>query len=115
MNAVIAEMSDTNPDDETWLAKFTVMKENLEELMARGLGTRWPVILGGAALTRAYVEQDLAELFEGEVRYAKDAFEGLALMEPLVRVAHRASAASLASTRSRMASASVGSLIQACQ
>ncbi len=70
------------------LVKSTVvMKENLEELMARGLGTRWPVILGGAALTRAYVEQDLAELFEGEVRYAKDAFEGLALMEPLVRVA----------------------------
>ena len=49
------------------LVKSTVvMKENLEELMARGLGTRWPVILGGAALTRAYVEQDLAELFEGE-------------------------------------------------
>lgn len=70
------------------LVKSTVvMKENLEELMARGLGSKWPVILGGAALTRAYVEQDLAELFEGEVRYAKDAFEGLALMEPLVRVA----------------------------
>lgn len=70
------------------LVKSTVvMKENLQELQARGLGTRWPVILGGAALTRAYVEQDLAELFDGEVRYAKDAFEGLALMEPLVRVA----------------------------
>lgn len=70
------------------LVKSTVvMKENLQELSARGLGTRWPVILGGAALTRAYVEQDLAELFEGEVRYAKDAFEGLALMEPLVRIA----------------------------
>ncbi|WP_312677430.1 methionine synthase [Microbacterium sp.] len=70
------------------LVKSTVvMKENLQELTARGLGTRWPVILGGAALTRAYVEQDLAELFDGEVRYAKDAFEGLALMEPLVRIA----------------------------
>lgn len=70
------------------LVKSTVvMKENLQELSARGLGTRWPVILGGAALTRAYVEQDLAELFDGEVRYAKDAFEGLALMEPLVRIA----------------------------
>ena len=70
------------------LVKSTVvMKENLEELTARGLGTRWPVILGGAALTRAYVEDDLAGLFDGEVRYARDAFEGLALMEPLVRVA----------------------------
>ena len=53
---------------------------------ARGLA-KIPVLLGGAALTRAYVEQDLAEQFEGTVRYAKDAFEGLALMEPLVRVA----------------------------
>ncbi|NUP59423.1 MAG: methionine synthase [Pseudarthrobacter sp.] len=70
------------------LVKSTVvMKENLEELQSRGLAKKWPVILGGAALTRAYVEQDLAELFDGEVRYAKDAFEGLALMEPLVKVA----------------------------
>ncbi len=70
------------------LVKSTVvMKENLEELQSRGLAQRWPVILGGAALTRAYVEDDLAGLFEGEVRYARDAFEGLSLMEPLVRVA----------------------------
>ena len=70
------------------LVKSTVvMKENLEELQSRGLAKKWPVILGGAALTRAYVEDDLAGLFEGEVRYAKDAFEGLALMEPLVRIA----------------------------
>lgn len=70
------------------LVKSTVvMKENLEELQSRGLARRWPVLLGGAALTRAYVEDDLAGLFDGEVRYAKDAFEGLALMEPLVRVA----------------------------
>nr|WP_208382335.1 homocysteine S-methyltransferase family protein [Microbacterium ulmi] len=73
------------------LVKSTVvMKENLQELQARGLAKRWPVILGGAALTRAYVEDDLAGLFDGEVRYAKDAFEGLALMEPLVRVARGA-------------------------
>jgi 5-methyltetrahydrofolate--homocysteine methyltransferase len=70
------------------LVKSTVvMKENLEELQSRGLAKRWPVILGGAALTRAYVEDDLAGLFDGEVRYAKDAFEGLSLMEPLVRIA----------------------------
>ncbi|KIC65278.1 methionine synthase [Pseudarthrobacter phenanthrenivorans] len=70
------------------LVKSTVvMKENLAELQSRGLAKKWPVILGGAALTRAYVEQDLAEQFDGVVRYAKDAFEGLSLMEPLVRVA----------------------------
>ncbi len=70
------------------LVKSTVvMKENLLELQSRGLAKKWPVILGGAALTRAYVEDDLAGMFDGEVRYAKDAFEGLALMEPLVRIA----------------------------
>ncbi|MET3936666.1 methionine synthase [Arthrobacter sp. OAP107] len=73
------------------LVKSTVvMKENLQELQARGYAKKWPVILGGAALTRAYVEDDLAGQFEGQVRYAKDAFEGLALMEPLVQVARGA-------------------------
>jgi 5-methyltetrahydrofolate--homocysteine methyltransferase len=73
------------------LVKSTVvMKENLLELNARGLAKKWPVILGGAALTRAFVEEDLAELFDGTVRYAKDAFEGLALMEPLVAIARGA-------------------------
>ncbi|BDV31669.1 methionine synthase [Microbacterium terricola] len=73
------------------LVKSTVvMKENLAELQARGLAKRWPVILGGAALTRAYVEDDLAGQFDGEVRYARDAFEGLTLMEPLVKIARGA-------------------------
>ncbi len=73
------------------LVKSTVvMKENLQELQSRGLAKRWPVILGGAALTRAYVEDDLASLFDGEVRYARDAFEGLALMEPLVALSRGA-------------------------
>jgi 5-methyltetrahydrofolate--homocysteine methyltransferase len=66
------------------LVKSTVvMKEGLEEINARGMSTRWPVILGGAALTRAYVENDLAELYAGQVRYARDAFEGLRLMDAL--------------------------------
>lgn len=78
------------------LVKSTVvMKENLEELQSRGLAKRWPVILGGAALTRAYVEDDLAGLFDGEVRYARDAFEGLSLMEPLVKIARGADPASV--------------------
>jgi 5-methyltetrahydrofolate--homocysteine methyltransferase len=64
------------------LVKSTViMKENLQELNSRGLADRWPILLGGAALTRGYVEEDLGELFEGEVRYARDAFEGLRLMD----------------------------------
>ncbi|MFK4122577.1 methionine synthase [Streptomyces longwoodensis] len=69
------------------LVKSTViMKENLEELNARGLAATYPVILGGAALTRAYVEQDLHEIYQGEVRYARDAFEGLRLMDALMAV-----------------------------
>ncbi|WOT38999.1 methionine synthase [Streptomyces coeruleorubidus] len=69
------------------LVKSTViMKENLEELNSRGLAARFPVILGGAALTRAYVEQDLHEIYQGEVRYARDAFEGLRLMDALMAV-----------------------------
>ncbi|MFF9067938.1 methionine synthase [Streptomyces sp. NPDC014891] len=69
------------------LVKSTViMKENLEELNGRGLAGRFPVILGGAALTRAYVEQDLHEIYQGEVRYARDAFEGLRLMDALMGV-----------------------------
>ena len=67
------------------LVKSTViMKENLEELNARGLAQKWPVLLGGAALTRTYVESDLASQFPGTVRYARDAFEGLSLMDALM-------------------------------
>ncbi|MGW0968601.1 methionine synthase [Streptomyces sp. NPDC002516] len=69
------------------LVKSTViMKENLEELNQRGMSADYPVILGGAALTRAYVEQDLHEIYQGEVRYARDAFEGLRLMDALIGV-----------------------------
>ncbi|MGA3565598.1 methionine synthase [Melissospora conviva] len=64
------------------LVKSTViMKENLAEMASRGVAERWPVLLGGAALTRAYVEDDLRALFPGQVHYARDAFEGLALMD----------------------------------
>ncbi|MGF7236199.1 MAG: methionine synthase [Frankia sp.] len=64
------------------LVKSTVvMKENLLEMNSRGVAARWPVMLGGAALTRGYVEENLAEIYEGDVRYARDAFEGLRLMD----------------------------------
>ena len=84
------------------LVKSTViMKENLEELMARGLDQKWPVLLGGAALTRAFVEEDLAKFFPGTVRYAKDAFEGLALMDAIMAVKRGEEGASLPPLRER--------------
>ncbi len=94
INEIIAAAEANNADVigmSGLLVKSTlVMKENLEELTSRGLAKRWPIILGGAALTRSFVEDDLASEFPGVVRYAKDAFEGLALMEPLVQIARGA-------------------------
>jgi 5-methyltetrahydrofolate--homocysteine methyltransferase len=58
-----------------------VMKENLEEMNARGLTV--PVLLGGAALTRDYAEETLAELYKGPLLYCRDAFEGLAMMDQI--------------------------------
>ncbi|MDE3058848.1 MAG: methionine synthase [Bacteroidota bacterium] len=64
------------------LVKSTlVMKENLEVLNERGLTPA--VVLGGAALTRRYVEQDLRGIYSGVVVYANDAFDGLHFMEQL--------------------------------
>ena len=84
------------------LVKSTViMKENLEELNQRKLAADYPVILGGAALTRAYVEQDLHEIYEGEVRYARDAFEGLRLMDALVAVKRGVPGAALPELKQR--------------
>src|SRR3954451_16125509 len=84
------------------LVKSTVvMKENLEEMNSRGVAAKWPVILGGAALTRAYVENDLAEVYLGEVRYARDAFEGLRLMDGRVAVRRGVPGASLPELRPR--------------
>ena len=85
------------------LVKSTlIMRENLEELNRRGL-SHIPVILGGAALTRTYVERDLRKVYDGRLFYGKDAFEGLRTMDRLVeltavgrgrpRVRHRPSAA----------------------
>jgi 5-methyltetrahydrofolate--homocysteine methyltransferase len=74
------------------LVKSTVvMKENLLEMNSRGIASTYPVILGGRALTAAYVEQDLDEVYEGEVKYARDAFEGLRLMDELMAVKRGAS------------------------
>ena len=84
------------------LVKSTVvMRDNLAELSSRGLAGRWPVLLGGAALTRAYVEQDLAGLFDGQVRYARDAFEGLRLMDAAMAVKRGEPGAKLPELRTR--------------
>jgi len=66
------------------LVKSTVvMRENLEEMSRQGLSL--PVMLGGAALTRRYVEEDCAKAYEaGRVAYARDAFAGLDLMDKIV-------------------------------
>lgn len=64
------------------LVKSTaIMKENLEQMQARGL--RIPVVLGGAALTRRFVEHDLRALYGGPLAYAQDAFDGLYFMQSL--------------------------------
>ncbi len=69
------------------LVKSTViMKDNLQEMNSRGVADKFPVMLGGAALTRTFVENDLDEVYEGEVHYAKDAFEGLTLMDRIMAV-----------------------------
>ena len=84
------------------LVKSTlIMRENLEEMNARKVADRYPVILGGAALTRAFVEEDLAEMFDGEVRYARDAFEGLRLMDTIMQVKRGVEGAELPQLRKR--------------
>ena len=66
------------------LVKSTVvMKENLEEMNTQN-ASDIPVILGGAALTRSYVEHDLDNIYAGDVHYARDAFEGLSLMDEIM-------------------------------
>lgn len=68
------------------LVKSTIiMKENLEELNSQGL-SNIPVLLGGAALTRSYVEQDLRKVYEGRVFYGRDAFEGLSTLDKLMEI-----------------------------
>ena len=68
------------------LVKSTlIMRENLEELNTRGLSDL-PVLLGGAALTRSYVERDLREVYQGRVFYGRDAFEGLHTLDRIMEI-----------------------------
>ncbi|MYV57453.1 methionine synthase [Streptomyces sp. SID3212] len=95
------------------LVKSTViMKENLQELNQRRMAADYPVILGGAALTRAYVEQDLHEIYEGEVRYARDAFEGLRLMDALIAVKRGVPGATLPELKQRRVKATTNTVVE---
>jgi 5-methyltetrahydrofolate--homocysteine methyltransferase len=68
------------------LVKSTlIMRENLQELDRLGMN-ELPVLLGGAALTRRYVEKDLREVYSGRVFYGKDAFEGLSTLDELMEM-----------------------------
>jgi 5-methyltetrahydrofolate--homocysteine methyltransferase len=68
------------------LVKSTlIMRENLEEMNRLGLADV-PVLLGGAALTRSYVEQDLRNVYEGRVFYGRDAFEGLNTLDKIMEM-----------------------------
>ena len=68
------------------LVKSTIiMRENLEEMNSTGM-SHVPVLLGGAALTRSYVEQDLRKVYEGRVFYGRDAFEGLSTLDKLMEI-----------------------------
>ena len=105
INQIIDAATDNNVDViglSGLLVKSTViMKENLQELESRGLADRWPVILGGAALTRSFVEQDLSNIYPGTVRYAKDAFEGLKLMDSMIGMKRGVAGAELPALRER--------------
>jgi len=82
---MIAEFEKTGADAigmSGLLVKSTVvMKEDLVTLNARGLTP--PVILGGAALNRRYVEEDLRAIYRGDLFYGEDAFDGLRIMDQL--------------------------------
>ncbi|HEV3226940.1 MAG TPA: vitamin B12 dependent-methionine synthase activation domain-containing protein, partial [Acidimicrobiales bacterium] len=86
INEMIAKAAEVEADAigmSGLLVKSTlIMRDNLEELNARGLA-EIPVLLGGAALTRSYVERDLREVYGGRLFYGKDAFEGLHVMDRL--------------------------------
>jgi 5-methyltetrahydrofolate--homocysteine methyltransferase len=87
INDMVAKAEDVRADAigmSGLLVKSTIiMRENLEELNERGLA-EIPVLLGGAALTRTYVEKDLRSVYDGRVFYGKDAFEGLRTMDRLM-------------------------------
>ena len=62
------------------LVKSTaVMKENLEELTRQGI--KVPILLGGAALTKNFVDEYCRTIYEGPIFYCRDAFDGVIAMQ----------------------------------
>ncbi len=89
INEMIEKVKEVNADAlgmSGLLVKSTiVMRDNLIELNERSLSDI-PVLLGGAALTRRYVEQDLRKVYDGRVFYGKDAFEGLFILDKIMTI-----------------------------
>jgi len=81
MKAAVEKNADAVGMSGLLVKSVAVMKENLEEMNARGVNI--PVLLGGAALTRDYAEDDLAGLYKGPLLYCKDAFDGLHMMDEI--------------------------------
>ena len=102
INAIIAAFREHDADAiglSGLLVKSTlVMRDDLGVLNEQGIEA--PVILGGAALTRRYVEADLRAIYRGPLFYAKDAFEGLELMGKIADGAALAAAPPLESGES---------------
>src|SRR5829696_7116376 len=98
IDTMIAELKKQNADAigmSGLLVKSTViMKEDLVTLNERGLNP--PVILGGAALNRRYVEEDLRSIYKGRLFYGEDAFAGLRVMDEIVARKKLASVGSVA-------------------
>jgi 5-methyltetrahydrofolate--homocysteine methyltransferase len=89
------------------LVKSTlIMKENLEILNERGI--KVPIVLGGAALTRRYVEDDLKAIYQGTLFYAKDAFDGLHTMDMLTGAKGDGDAVRAAKGKAAAAAATAG-------
>jgi 5-methyltetrahydrofolate--homocysteine methyltransferase len=62
------------------LVKSTaVMKENLEELKNQGIDI--PVLLGGAALTKSFINDYCRPIYDGPIFYCRDAFDGVVSMQ----------------------------------
>ena len=87
ISEMIAKFEETSADAigmSGLLVKSTlIMRDNLDELERRGLG-EVPILLGGAALTRSYVEADLRARYQGPLYYGKNAFAGLDAMGRIV-------------------------------
>jgi 5-methyltetrahydrofolate--homocysteine methyltransferase len=83
LEAAVAQKADAVGMSGLLVKSTVVMRENLEEMSRQGLDL--PVMLGGAALTRRYVEEDCVKAYgAGRVAYARDAFDGLGLMDKIV-------------------------------